>query len=400
MRVSIGAAAIFAALCGFAPAYAQNVRDIPAPREVPPGSFKGPQYVDSGGCVFVRAGVDGKVIWVPRVNAQKKVLCGYPPTLVAKAQPAPVVATPVMVAQAEPESAPAPAVKPEKVKTGPVKKGSVRPQSDEYVDVPRAGSAPNTLRCPARAPVATRAPLRGGGSVILCLARDGLLDDQASVATLNATPVRASADTTLTCPREAPVAQQVPVRGGGTQILCTTGDGSVSALAMPKTQPAQPKATRIAIPLPDPLELTEPVVPKGYKLAWSDGRLNANRAQGTAAGQFAQDQIWTRETPARLIPRDKRVAQVVVSTRNAPAVRVSTKGEAATGTYVQIGSFGKPANAGAARAKLAALGLPTVKAKPRNGLEPVLAGPFESADAAKLALSVARRGGFPDAVLR
>ncbi|PZQ95871.1 MAG: hypothetical protein DI533_17685 [Cereibacter sphaeroides] len=413
MRLIIGAAAIFVALGGALPAHAQSVRDISGPREFPPASFKGPQYVDSGGCVFLRAGVDGKVIWVPRVNAQKKVLCGYPPTLIAKATP-PAPADTVVIAMAEPEPT-APVIKVAKPRVEPVgkpvKAKGVKPQSNEYVDVPRAGSQPGTLRCPARAPVATRVPLRGGGSVILCLARSGLLDEQASIATMSVAPTKASSNTTLVCPREAPVAQRVPMRAGGTTTLCTVGDGGVQVLAMPKARVAQTKprpvetrATRIAIPLPDPVlpnpMLVEPVVPKGYKLAWNDGRLNANRARGTAAGQFAQDMIWTQETPARLVTREQQLKRLALATKNETGVRVSTKGQPAKGSYVQVGSFGKPANAEAARARLAALGLPVARVRAKGGMQPVLAGPFDSVDEARLALNVARRGGFPDAALR
>lgn len=48
------------------------------PAELPPATYKGQQYVDTQGCVFLRAGTEIETIWVPRVTAGGKPLCGYP----------------------------------------------------------------------------------------------------------------------------------------------------------------------------------------------------------------------------------------------------------------------------------------------------------------------------------
>ncbi len=50
------------------------------PAELPPATYKGQQYVDTQGCVFLRAGTEAETIWVPRVTAGGKQLCGYPPS--------------------------------------------------------------------------------------------------------------------------------------------------------------------------------------------------------------------------------------------------------------------------------------------------------------------------------
>jgi hypothetical protein len=50
------------------------------PAEVPPAEFAGQQYVDSRGCLFVRAGDGTKVLWIPRVSRDGALVCGYPPS--------------------------------------------------------------------------------------------------------------------------------------------------------------------------------------------------------------------------------------------------------------------------------------------------------------------------------
>ncbi|WP_299349872.1 SPOR domain-containing protein [uncultured Shimia sp.] len=60
--------------------HAQSLKNVDTPNEFPPTSYKGKQYVDSKGCVYIRAGVDGATTWVPRMTRDRKVICGYKPT--------------------------------------------------------------------------------------------------------------------------------------------------------------------------------------------------------------------------------------------------------------------------------------------------------------------------------
>ncbi len=54
---------------------AQTLRTDIGPAELPPASFRGKQYVDSKGCVYIRAGSGSRVTWVPRVNRKRQVYC-------------------------------------------------------------------------------------------------------------------------------------------------------------------------------------------------------------------------------------------------------------------------------------------------------------------------------------
>ena len=56
------------------------------PAEVPPSTFNGRQYVDSAGCVFVRAGQGDVVAWMPRLTRSNKPLCVYAPTNIKATQ--------------------------------------------------------------------------------------------------------------------------------------------------------------------------------------------------------------------------------------------------------------------------------------------------------------------------
>lgn len=359
MRFNNVAAAALLCLVSASPMVAQS-----GPAELPPSDFSGQQYVDSRGCVFLRAGYGGQVQWVQRINSARQPLCGYPPTFgavviemadeTASAPAAPAVeAKPVVVAQ--PVVAAPPVVR---VAAPVVQQPAAR------VAAAATGPGPGQIGCYKSAPVPMRVRLIDGGTVVVCTKGDGTMNGWRPPVYPAGAPVGAS----LNIPRVA-----------GYQM--TTG-GQV----LPTTRAA---AAAVAIP----------AIPEGYVAASNASRLNPQRGVGTVAGQAQQDQIWTRAVPAQ---------EVAAAQPAKPAARTSasTSGNptAATGSlYVAVGTFGVAANAAGVVATLQSLGLPAAKSQmTRNGkqLQVVYAGPFASTSAAQAALAAARGAGFSDAFIR
>lgn len=191
------------------------------PAELPAENFADVQYVDSTGCVFLRAGVNGKVTWVPRVNRDGKPLCGYAPSL---ATSAPATDPPADAGSAPATPAPAAA--------------EVRPAATPPEDRrPKAAAArrPAPARCPAEVPLLARVPLFPGGMAVMCLTDQARIAPQTTVLRLeDATPLAPAAGQVLVCPRGAGVVRRVPVMSGGETLLCTAGTGSLAGLSVPK----------------------------------------------------------------------------------------------------------------------------------------------------------------------
>lgn len=392
MFVKVLRGALLALALGASCAFAQSASDIGGPRELPPPGFAGQQYVDSRGCVFLRAGIGGRVNWVPRVDRNRRAMCGYPPSIgggtAMAAAPAPQPVAPrVRTAEPPPESytpAPVAGLRPAAVTPRPM------------AAAPRV--APVTA--PVAAPVVAAAP------------------------TVPAQPRISGTGRQIGCTTSAPVPARVKLTNGGTVVVCTRGDGTLEGLRAPIYPQgagvgASLSAPRGLVPLGQPSGIGSGVmgarvadtgvpVPKGYKLAWEDDRLNPLRGVGTAEGQAAQDSVLTRTIPARAVDEAAPVARLTVGAKNAPAPKAvtapATKQQVAAGRFfVQVGSFAQPANAEGAAGRLAALGLPVARSEGRIGGKPVqviLAGPFGDSGAAQAALRAARGAGFGDAFVR
>lgn len=394
---------MFAAAIGAVSAGAVTFDEVDGPAEYPPASFAGNQYVDSDGCVFMRAGYAGQVTWVPRVTRDRKVICGQRPSFgtapsapVVAAAPAPRVAPAHTGRVGQPMETVATTTAPPRISApAPVRTGEPDPRSyaGARVVMPAPAPAPVPVRVPAPAP----AP--------------------ASVAQPRSVAIAAAPQGRTACPNRSPVAQRFMLADGRYAIRCVPQSEYPKTYASAAEIAAMPQGFVQAVPV---------TVPPGYKPAWTDGRLNPMRGVGTPYGEAQMAQVWTDRVPmkaAKQVPLVQApvAARVTVSSRSEPAAQVraapadvapakvaQVRGAAVPpaghpgGRYVQVGTFGEPANAAATAARLQATGLPVATSKIQKSgrvLQIVMLGPLAPGDVAG-ALTAARRAGFADAYLR
>ncbi len=297
------------------------------PAEFPPASYKGKQYVDSKGCVFIRAGIDGNVSWVPRVSRDRKTICGFRPSLsgqVATAAPAPAPAAepPVQItldaAPAATATAPAPAPQPQAApaprrtvqapapkprRTAPVVVRQTAPRPAPQPRVVAAAPAPQIITpapqvrrtvpataqrgasaCPGASPISQQY-LRGSG------VRCGPQSE----------PI-VGARVTTAAPRVVVPQSAAPVRQAGIQ----THFGTASAVPVTSTTRIVPKHVA-----ENRVNTRNVTVPHGYREVWDDDRLNPYRAEQNLAGRSQMLLIWTQTVPRRLI--DQRTGRDVTA---------------------------------------------------------------------------------------
>ena len=308
--------------CGYGVAIAQS----DGPAELPSADYQGQSYVDSKGCVFLRAGYGGAATWVPRVGQDRKQICGQTPTRQA--------------AQLS--------------KMTDLKTAASLSTRVQKRQVRTARITPVIIGCPVSVPVARRYATTDGGSVVVCTATNGSLT--------GARP---------------PIYPEGS--GVGASLSATPYPGATIPLAGGKSGGVRPLASSAP--------------PAGFETAWRDDRFNPMRGKGTVQGQAAQDKVWTRDVPAQ------EIASIVKPGHVRKSVSIAPVGV----YYVQVGTFGEPSNADKVRARLAGLGLPISNSRfEQHGrtLQVVYAGPFSSGSEAHSALGIAHQNGFSDAFIR
>ncbi len=446
---------------GIADVKAQTLRNASPPAEFPPSSYKGKQYVDSRGCIYIRAGIDGNVTWVPRVDRGRRQICGYKPTAVAGTTQAPTSSAKPPVLITVPEADQPAATASAKPKAKPT--AAAKPAATAQAAKPKPTARPQPVAKATPKPVATKPKPKAA----------------ATAAAPRPKPAKPAAATVASAPAVAPrtvkPAPTAPTETGGcanasalSQRYINTGPGvrcgpqAEPAITYGKGAVGEPQSSlRIT---PDTRVVPRHVyenrqnvrnvkIPKGYRAVWDDDRLNPYRAERTLApavvdgkvkiprgyvvvdrhddrfnpqrgvlserGNAQTNLVWTQEVPRRLV-RTPATAQVVVvpmgtakspaeatrkglfvvSTRSDPnaAVRTSSSGR----KYIRVGTFTDPGKAQDTARTLSASGLPIRMGKVnRKGrmLPVVLAGPYSDLAVARRDLAQLRSQGFTRARL-
>ncbi len=430
MRVILSGAVVLASLsfAALPPVFAQSVAAVGGPAEAPPAGFSGQQYVDSRGCVFMRAGFGGQVTWVPRIGRDRKPMCNAVTPSQAAARlaqgdtaaplggtqdvgaPMDTIASDMTAGRKTGVFAPiaVPGIEQSSVAPRTVARtqGYAAPAPRAAIQMPNlaspapsatySGGVSGAAVCPAAAPVLQAIPLTTGGSVTVCTRGDGS-------ATGWVSPNYRGVGAAL---RGGQGQQSGSALAGGAMY---TGGAQGYSGAASSGQSGRYVQTVIA----GQQIIAQRPAPQTYEAAWGDDRLNPYRGLGTATGWAQQAQVWTQKVPAQTladVARKKAQRSAALAVQSGSRLTASTMSaggqtQAAAGgrIYVQVGTFGQPANAQNAAGRLAGMGLPVASAKGMRGgqqLVAIMAGPFASVADASAALSMARSAGFGDAFIR
>ncbi|KAB7615424.1 hypothetical protein F9L33_01260 [Amylibacter sp. SFDW26] len=418
----------------------QTLRSDNGPAERPPASFKGNQYVDSKGCVYIRAGNGARVSWVPRVNRSRNVFCssrnkpslsatqlaaisGKPATRVkkpvVKAKPAP---KPVKTAAAPTVQAQKPVVqqKPRKAKifSNPV----IVKQPTVKIAKPKPAVKPQRVISQQAPLIITPQPPAPRKAVV-----------KRPIKTQNtATRTRANRYAVRNGPQAVHPADLIASgRENGGEVLLASNTTSklksVRGYSADQRRANRNLAVRNGPQAVHPADVIR-AANNGvvYKPAARSTSVATNVKNGkdpihnitvykstigsdvTPRGDAQMEMIWTNTVPRRLVTKVRaRETVVPAAAKQQDIFRISSKStkkapKAAKlkARYVQLGTFGNTVNAKKTIALFQKRGQKvSTRAIKRNGksYRVIFLGPFTSSTQAKNAMASAKSAGYRDA---
>lgn len=241
-----------------------------SPAEMPSASFKGSQYVDSRGCVFIRAGVGKRSTWVPRVSRNRKPICNS----AVRIAPAP-----------EPEVG---------AWTQRTPKRRVASKQVAIRNTVPVSAAPTYS---ASASVENRRVVMRSDGVQTYYTQSPCAQSRSGSARTMVSTYRNAVE----CGRAIMPGRVV---GRSARMVRRSGLSTAQAAELNRFAPAS------TVIIPEHLNKTSAErgtdlgMPAGYKPIWGDDRLNPDRGIGTLGGMSKTDLIWTRTVPRRLVPRE------------------------------------------------------------------------------------------------
>ncbi len=371
--------------------------------------------------MYIRAGIDGAVNWVPRVERNRRQVCGLQPSGgAAGAAPAqrsassgpelitlPVADQPTGApAQAAVPTTTAPQVirqqKPRRVAPVPVAATPApapKPQAQSVRRVQRVQAAPLVI-VPAPAATVTNS---GSCSGLSAVSRKYTNSTGVRCGPQSQSPVTYGPQSSIQLPADTRVLpahlynDRKLAEGGETPAGYRTvwQDGRLNAKRAEQDLYPQPASNE--------------AVPAGFvRVPSSKPRLNPTRGQRTVEGDARMAQVWTDRLPRKLVATPTPPTIVVDNrTRHTGAqlgflsADVSTQ-LAQPARYIRADVFSDATQAQQAAQRLSTQGLPVRMGRlTRQGqvYKVVLAGPFFGAEDAQIALSKVQGAGFARARL-